>query len=488
MLIPIRLRSRLTGIFCAMAFIVLACCGALLWNSHQVNTMLDRVVGKEITLYKITQDMELALANQKGFLTYYFVDGDGKWLDALARYRDVFQLSLDQAKGLDMGSGQLDLLDAIDDLYRTYIVAKDQAIRDYQRGVPQLNISGSHEAQRGVFFSLLDLCRTFSEEQWQVITQAEQQAIARSKTLRLLAWGSMAVFLTLSVLFVSILYRQVLEPIRNMAIETGSSPKDSYMDEVESLTQSLKGMMEDFDTTHDELARSRVNLLQAERMAVIGELAAGVAHTIRNPLTSVKMRMFSLAQSLNLTAPQNEDLQVISDEIVRIDKIVTNFLEFARPPKLTIKRCNLRDLVEATHTLLKYRLRHYGATLVHQPEPDLPEIDADPDRIKEALLNLITNSCEAMEHGGEITIRERLEEDTERGAVVVLEIHDTGPGIPETLRYKVTAPFFTTREDGSGLGLAIVARIVKEHRGALLISDCDMGCTIMIKLPMRQTV
>lgn len=255
------------------------------------------------------------------------------------------------------------------------------------------------------------------------------------------------------------------------------------MDEVDSLRQSLKGMMEDFGATHDELAKSRSSLLQAERMAVVGELAAGVAHTIRNPFTSIKMRMFSLSRSLNLTEGQNEDLQVISDEIVRIDKIVTNFLEFARPPKLKTEECSLGELIESVHTLLKYRLKQYKAVLVHDAAVGLPKVSVDSDRIKEMLLNLITNSCEAMENGGTISIKESRLQDPELGEVAVLSVKDTGPGIPESILHKVTTPFFTTREDGSGLGLAIVARIVREHGGKLNIPKCENGCEINILLP-----
>lgn len=483
MLIPISLRARLIGIFAAMTLIVLICSIGLLWNTYQVDAMLGRVVQKDLVLYKIAQDMELALANQKGFLTYYFVDGDAKWLDSLNNYREIFRNSLDRARPLILNTRQRSTLQKIDEQYSHYLKAKDTAIENYQKGATEQTISGPHEKQRDVFFSLLDQCRSFSQDQWQVIMTAEKDAVQRSGRLRLVAWSSIIVFVVLCLIFIFILYRQILEPIRNLAIETGGNPRDSYMDEVVSLRHSLQGMMEDFDETHDELAKSRRSLLQAERMAVVGELAAGVAHTIRNPFTSIKMRMFSLSRSMNLTEVQNEDLQVISDEIVRIDKIVTNFLEFARPPKLTFTDCSLGELVDSVHTLLNYRLKQYKTELINEPLPGLPKISIDADQIKEVLLNLITNSCEAMNAGGTIVIRESREHDPELGNVAILSIKDTGPGIPETILYKVTTPFFTTREDGSGLGLAIVARIVREHGGKLHIPHCSDGCEILIKLP-----
>jgi signal transduction histidine kinase len=223
-------------------------------------------------------------------------------------------------------------------------------------------------------------------------------------------------------------------------------------------------------------------------MAMVGEMAAGVAHTIRNPFTSIKMRMFSLSRSLDLSDVQNEDLKVISDEIARIDKIVQNFLEFARPPKLIFTRCRLSSVVDAVSTLLEYRLNAHAVELFYTPNPGIPEVEVDQDRIKEALVNLITNACEAMEHGGRIVITEALDQDDDLGEVVRVTIRDNGPGIPEAIINRITNPFFTTKEDGSGLGLSIVARIVREHNGKLTVSQApDQGAEFTITLPLMRT-
>lgn len=211
--------------------------------------------------------------------------------------------------------------------------AKDQVIDTYRHSTGQETISLIHERHRELFFSLLDLCRRFSQNQWSAIQKTEEQNHLRSATLRRVGVSGMALFVSLCGLLLFVLYRQILIPIRGLAIETGGSPDESRQDEVVSLKHSLEGMMKEFGDTHDALAKSREHLVHAERMVVVGEMAAGVAHTIRNPFTSIKMRMFSLSRSLDLTDIQNEDLQVISDEIARIDRIVQNFIEFARPPR-----------------------------------------------------------------------------------------------------------------------------------------------------------
>lgn len=481
------LRSKLFYIFTAMAAITVAGGIIMLWYTYKIDNMLVTMVQKEIVLYKAAQEMELALANQKGFLTYYFVDGNGKWLNSLGKYREVFRKSFDTASSLQLNEQQQRDIARISAEYEKYIVAKDQIIEKYRHSIKNENVSIMHEKQRGLFFKLLKLCRNFSLNQWLEMQETEHLNNVRSKNLRMVTCGAVFFFMILCALLLFILYKQILEPIREFAIETGSSPKDSSKDEVVSLGLSLKGMMKDFDDTHDELAKSRKDLVQAERMAMVGEMAAGVAHTIRNPFTSIKMRMFSLSRSLDLTEIQNEDLQVISDEIIRIDKIVQSFLEFSRPPKLSMKQCNISTIISAVFTLLEYRLKEYNVEVFYDAQPDLPDVEADPDRIKEALVNLITNACEAMEPGGKIVVSETREYHRNAREVVLISIVDSGPGIPGNIMKKITNPFFTTKEEGSGLGLSIVARIVKEHNGIFSVSPAPgNGAKFIIQLPVKR--
>ncbi len=463
---------------------------AMLRYTYQVDTAFNNLVQKEIALYTMAKNMELALANQKGFITYYLVDGDVKWLDSLGKYRHIFKQNLDKAVTLELSPNQNEILARIKQKYQIYIEEKDLTIRNYKidAGSIHTSISDLHEKNREQFFGLLELCQSFSTDQWNTIEETRAINSLRSANLRLIAFSAISLFMFFCVLFLYILYKQILLPIRGLAIETGSSPQESSKDEIVSLSQSLKGMMKDFDETHDELAKSRKHLLQAERMAMVGELAAGVAHTIRNPFTSIKMRMFSLTRSLDLSDEQNDDLTVISDEISRIDKIVQNFLEFSRPPKLKLEQCRLSSLIHSVITLMEYRLKKYETELVYKSLPELPKISIDPDRIKEALVNLITNACEAMEHGGTIEIVEKLENDPDMGPIIVIHVRDSGPGIPETIRYRITAPFFTTKEEGSGLGLSIVKRIVQEHKGKLEIPPSnDKNAEFIIKLPLKGT-
>lgn len=246
-------------------------------------------------------------------------------------------------------------------------------------------------------------------------------------------------------------------------------------DEVQAIGRKVQALMDDVDQAHLDLEASRDHLMQSEKLAMAGRLAAGVAHTIRNPLTSVKMRLFSLERGLSLDGAQKEDFEVIAEEIGHIDTILRNFLEFARPPKLAAQPVSLSDVVDTVLTLLTHRLESYNVDVTLVRQRRLPEIDADADLLKEALVNLVLNACEAMVEGGSITICEEVGILEPYGHIVAVRVSDTGPGVPQGIIEKVFAPFFTTKGDGSGLGLSIVKRIVEEHGGWITLQSPEGG-------------
>jgi signal transduction histidine kinase len=201
------------------------------------------------------------------------------------------------------------------------------------------------------------------------------------------------------------------------------------------------------------------------------------------------MRLFSMERTLELTATQREDIEVISEEIRHIDTIVRNFLEFSRPPKLKIQSVSPSDVVDSAIQLLRHRIESYGVEVEVYRQRKLPEVDGDPEQLKEVLVNLMVNACDAMADGGKITIREEAGQTKPMGRVAVIRVSDTGPGVPEGIKEKVFQPFFSTKEEGTGLGLSIAARIIQDHKGCLnLRSREGKGATFIITLPCRGDV
>jgi PAS domain S-box-containing protein len=236
-----------------------------------------------------------------------------------------------------------------------------------------------------------------------------------------------------------------------------------------------------------EHKRIQQAMRESDKLVTVGKLAAGVAHSIRNPLTSVKMRLFSMEGTLGLSESEREDLKVISEEVRHIDGIVRNFLEYSRRPRLRMQKVSPSDVVDMALNLLKQRLDSYGVEVRLSRQSWLPEIYADPDQLKEALVNLLVNASEAMGYGGLIVIGEEEVADEPRGRKVVIRVSDNGPGFPESLQDKLFEPFFTTKEEGTGLGLTIAARIIEDHGGKLELSSRERrGAISTISLPVRE--
>jgi signal transduction histidine kinase len=197
------------------------------------------------------------------------------------------------------------------------------------------------------------------------------------------------------------------------------------------------------------------------------------------------MRLFSLDRTLELTSTQKEDFEVISDEIRHVDTIVQNFLEFSRPPKLKMQEISPSEVVDLVLQLMRHRLESYEVTVRISRTQKLPQIQADPELLKEVLVNLIENACEAMKGGGTIHIHEEETSSPQTGKAILIRVRDTGPGVPTALREKVFQPFFTTREEGTGLGLSIAARIAEQHGGRLeLEATVGSGASFVIALPI----
>ena len=216
-------------------------------------------------------------------------------------------------------------------------------------------------------------------------------------------------------------------------------------------------------------------------------IAASMAHSIRNPFTSVKMRLFSLNRSLELTGNQTEDFEVISEEIRHIDTIIQNFLEFSRPPKLKIQTVSPSVVVDRVIQLLEHRLKSYNVRVQIKRDQMLPAIDADPEQLKELLVNIFVNACEAMTAGGSIVIREEVKQNRFNVRQAIIRVSDNGPGIPESIQKKIFQPFFTTKEEGTGLGLSIASRIIEDHDGRLDVeSRQGDGAMFIIRFPVRE--
>jgi signal transduction histidine kinase len=484
----ISLRTRIYLILIVLASITIVGGLVMIWYTYRMENLLTLVTEKDLAAFETAEALEKALINQKGFVSYYFIEGDPEWLKRLGEYRQLFKDRLDDALQTAVDARERNTLDQIRAEYTRYITTKDRVIDYYQRGEREAGAT-LHRQVRDTFFTVLQLCEKYRDIHKEKILKARSESASQALKLRIIAASAVVVSILLALLLAFVLGYQILRPVRRLTAEAdrkGDMPVAG--DEVKALSTTVRGLIQNVDETQSELQKSRESLLQVEKMALVGKLAAGMAHSIRNPFTSVKMRLFSLSRSLELSGTQKEDFEVISDEIRHIDTIVQNFLEFSRPPKLKMQSISPSAVVDQTLQLLEHRLKSYDVSVMIQREQPLPEIDADPEQLKEVLVNLVVNACEAIEKGGTIVIHEDKTNTPFEGSVAVIRVSDDGPGIDEAIREKVFEPFFTTKEEGTGLGLSIVARIIEEHGGSVAVESIEgQGATFIISLPIMGT-
>jgi signal transduction histidine kinase len=480
------LKNRVYLVNAILLFITLIGAALMVLYTYKIENIFKNIISKNVAIFQSAEALGTSLVNQKGFVSYYFLDNNPDWLEQLRQYRLLFNQHLVTVKSLVDEPWEKQALAQIDQDYTVYVETRDRVIALYKAGNREQGFV-LHQAVRESFFHILELCDQFKAFHKERIQEAVDISRREANRLRYMALMAVVAVITLSLLVNFIFARHIMGPIHDLVRQANfdGSSGDS-MDEVVALKQSVLGLIEDSELTHQALKQSQTSLMQSEKMALIGKLAAGTAHSIRNPLTSVKMRLFSLKRSCSFSESQQEDFNVIAGEIVQINKIVENFLEFARPPKLIVKKMSPSVVIDSAVHLLAQRLGSYHVETKILRDGHLPETLLDPEQLKEVIVNIMINACEAMKRGGHIVILEQEAYVEPLKRVDVIRITDDGEGFPQSIKDQMFDPFFTTKEEGTGLGLNIAFNIIHEHGGWLdVTSEEGKGASFVITLPVK---
>ena len=397
------------------------------------------IMKENVSSLKAAEELEIALLNQKGLVSNYLLDGNIAWLKTLEEKKKDFDIWFKNAQSVALTESEKRILRDIFNMYKIYDNQRNRAIKLYQAN----NIFDARKILANDMKNSVDSLYQKCED----LLLVNEMLIAKAETS-----SKKNVFRMTAIIWLTIIG-----------------------------TLCLGGIMGFF------IAR-KINeeLVRSAKMASLGQLSATVAHEIRNPLTAVKMRLYSLRNQLKNDADFKEDMLVIDEEINRLEGIIKNFLDFARPPELKMEICDISKILDSVINLVKSKAEYSNIRIENRIEAALPEIEADKEQIRQVFLNIMLNAIDAMPEGGIIELAAFFNSrDKKQNGLLKVEIKDTGQGMGSDLKNKLFEPFITTKEQGTGLGLFIASRIVKLHKGDIRIdSTFGKGTRVTVELPI----
>lgn len=450
---------------------------------HSRNT-LETIVSDGLLSLRAVAELEISLLEQRGFVSSYMLDGDHAWIEDLERREPVFTKWLHAVRKLPRTPEERQTLAQLDSVFTEYARARSDVVRHYSAGRTERAKEVFIKEVNPLYRRAYTLC-----EELVASTRIRIQTVvddARATTWRVaaIAFACTGATIILGMALLVTFLRGVLFPLRRMAEDARAfraqdpliAGTESPRDELRALGSHLRALMLDVEQT-------RGHLVNSQKLASVGKLAACVAHEIRNPLTSLKMRLFAVTRELGADPIYEDDLRVMSEEITRLEAVIGNFLEFARPPKLVPQPSEVCVLIDKTLEMVRHRLIEKDIVVERSGEDGLPRVLADAGQMRQVLLNLFMNAAEAMNDGGRLRISSSEARNGEASAVIV-RIEDSGSGIPPEHVDHILEPFFSLREEGTGLGLSIAAHIMARHGGSLRMeSSSPSGTCFAVSIP-----
>ena len=247
--------------------------------------------------------------------------------------------------------------------------------------------------------------------------------------------------------------------------------------ELGDLAQTFNKLSDELKTYKEKMGASYKQMLRTEKLTALGRLSAGLAHELRNPLTSLKVLFQTLSNNPKMT---KEDVNVVLSEVNQMDVLLARFLSFARRDEFNFEDVDINAVINRVLDLTRFQVENQSIKLIRNLS-ELQDVKADRSMIEQVFMNLIMNAIESMPDGGVLTISSSLD-----NGFAIVQTQDSGNGIPDEIQERVFDPFFTTKNDGTGLGLSIVHNIINLHNGDISLTSNRDGTTLTLKFPVEK--
>jgi signal transduction histidine kinase len=478
-----------------IGLILLGVCLASAWYINRLQENLATILSQNVSSLNAAQKLEIKLRQLRFHSFLYLIDPLHASKKPIGEDHRDFEAALERARDLANAPGS-------PPRSRAYVQAIEAGYRRYRRELEQRRNENSRKApprdfQRWVnehpIRYIVEPCQQLLKANKDMMNETARQSERVSLQAR---WTMLLVGLAgpIGGLIIGFgvarglsrsIYRLSVR-VQDMAQRLDSdvaSVSIAADGDIHSLDNQLQHVVRRVEEVAERLQRHQREMLRAEQLSAVGQLAAGVAHEVRNPLTSVNMLVEAALRSHNRKPLTLEDLEVIHGEIARLEQTVQGFLDFARPPTLHRSRVPLPEVVCQALDLVRVRARQQGVETALRFQGEVPARDVDRSQLCNVLVNLFLNALDAMPGGG------RLEIDLETlpEGVVRITVADTGTGISPEISERLFTPFVSSKPTGTGLGLSISRRIVEEHGGWIAGSNRPGGGAVFtITLPAPQ--
>ncbi len=473
-----RILIQVTTPAVVIGLLLLGACLASAWYINRLQTSMARLLSQNVASVRAAHQLEMSLRQLRFHAFLYLVDPRPDRLGLIEEDQQAFEEGLQLAREASTTPEEGERLEQIEAGYGRYRAELDQLQAQVAAGGPRMDFE--ELAEHHPIRHLVAPCRELSRINEAVMDRtAEENAAVSGKAQAamvllgvlgpasgLLAGYGIARGLSRSIYRLSVRVQDVAQRL-DQDVASVSVAADG---DLANLDRHLGYIVGRVEAVAERLHQQQRELLRAEQLAAVGQLAASVAHEVRNPLTAVKLLVEAALRSHNRKPLTGEDLQVIHGEVARLEQTVQQLLDFARPPAPQRSRCDLREVVGQALDLVRTRARQQEVeTACRCPAVPVPA-EVDRGQWHTVLVNLFLNALDAMPRGGRLEVALEAARDG-----VCLRVSDTGSGIPPEMQGRLFTPFASSKPTGTGLGLSISRRIVEEHGGRLVAENRPGG-------------
>ncbi len=464
------------------------------WYIRNMQQSVAAMLADNVNSMRAAQELELSVRDLRHQGVRYLITADAKLLEPIPRLRDRVMTALANAESLAYTAPEKALMQRTRAGLQTFFT-------EYER----MTQGNPHRADYAKTLGLIDtlLAQEVIEPTREYLrlnegslaksNEANQRAADRSTT-GLIALGvcGAAGGVLGGWVIAAMLRRNMLrteERLRSTArqLDQAARSAEDTATRAGRSADALDDVARSASAVLSRLKQTERDALRAEQLAWAGQMAAGIAHEVRNPLMAIKLLIQALADGRGGNRLRPRDVQVLEEEIIRLEQIITSFLDFARPTRPDKKPIEIGPLVHQVADRFQGRARLQGVAIAVEL-PRLPVVaEVDPNQVQQVVYNLLFNALDAQPEGGSVVITAEIDE-TENGSMLALRVEDEGTGFSEEVRDRVFEPFVSTKDSGMGLGLSICRRIAENHGGEMRAGNRDSGgAAVTIRVPVAQS-